>query len=134
MTDVQILLANLPNPILWVIPQGGMTVELVDGLITAVETSAERWVDSSVLGSVRTRDLLTDRMEMDGGRLVKKVIEFRHYLRVTVPKHRRALTHIVLSCHFLAMERLRWRKRHIYPVPGAFRHCLPACASGRAPS
>ena|ERR1700734_3073305 len=37
-------------------------------------------------------------------------MHFRHYLKVDNYNHRKAITHIVLSCHSLAVERLRWRR------------------------
>ena len=50
-------------------------------------------------------------MELDGkGKLTHKTMHFRHYLKVDNYEHRKAITHIVLSCHFLAVERLRWRR------------------------
>ncbi|KAK7042431.1 hypothetical protein R3P38DRAFT_2890444 [Favolaschia claudopus] len=46
-----------------------------------------------------------------GKELVRKVLCFRHYLRVSNEKHRRALTHILLSGHALASERMTWADR-----------------------
>ncbi|KAJ6506240.1 hypothetical protein C8R47DRAFT_930663, partial [Mycena vitilis] len=39
---------------------------------------------------------------------VQKTLQFRHYLNVVNPKHRKALTRLLLSSHCLALERLRW--------------------------
>ncbi|KAF5383608.1 hypothetical protein D9615_003499 [Tricholomella constricta] len=123
VTDLKLVLANLPDPILWVLPEGGMDADMVESLIEEVKASADRWVDGVVLSSARTRDLLAGRMEMVDGRLVKKVIAFRHYLRVKIPRHRRALTHVVLCCHALAVERLRWSERRRPAVARELRVC-----------
>ncbi|KAF8057021.1 hypothetical protein FPV67DRAFT_1430995 [Lyophyllum atratum] len=122
-SDMRIVLANLPVPILWTLPQLELLPEHVEALIVDVERSANEWVDGFVLSSPKTRDLLQGRMELEGDKLVKKVLAFRHYLRVKTPKHRRALTHMVLSCHALAMERLRWSERRRPPIPPEFRFC-----------
>ncbi|KAJ7905960.1 hypothetical protein B0H13DRAFT_1619982 [Mycena leptocephala] len=39
---------------------------------------------------------------------VLKMLQFRHYLNVVNPKHRKVLTRLLLSSHCLALERLRW--------------------------
>ncbi|KAJ7604104.1 hypothetical protein DFH06DRAFT_1021390 [Mycena polygramma] len=39
---------------------------------------------------------------------VQKTLQFRHYLNVVNPKHRKALTRFLLSSHCLALEHLRW--------------------------
>ncbi|KAF8059047.1 hypothetical protein FPV67DRAFT_1521050 [Lyophyllum atratum] len=122
-TDMKTVLANLPVPVLWFLPDGGLTRQGVEELILRVERSAEEWIDNVISSSDKTRDLLSDRLEMDGDRLVKKVMTFRHYLRVKAPSHRKALTHLVLSCHELAIERLRWSERRREPVPRQFRVC-----------
>ena len=54
--------------------------------------------------------LLTGRKELNKkGKPIHKTLYFRHYLNIDNYKHRRAITRIVLSCHSLAVERLRWR-------------------------
>ncbi|KAF8074804.1 hypothetical protein FPV67DRAFT_1445833 [Lyophyllum atratum] len=122
-TDLRIVLANLPVPILWTLPQQGLLPQQVEGLILDVERSADDWIEGVVLSSPKTRDLLLGRVELDGDRLVKKVLAFRHYLRDKIPRHRRALTHMVLSCHALAMKRRCWSERRRPPVPAQFRFC-----------
>ena len=55
--------------------------------------------------------LLMGRMERDDkGKLTHKTMHFRHYLKVEDYNHRKAITRIVLSCHSLAIERLRWHR------------------------
>jgi hypothetical protein len=56
-------------------------------------------------------------------KLVKKSLEFRHYLRITSTNHRRALTKMVLSSHCLAVERRRWAERGKPVVPREQRLC-----------
>ncbi|KAF8057159.1 hypothetical protein FPV67DRAFT_1677448 [Lyophyllum atratum] len=122
-TDLRIVLANLPVPVIWFLPDGGLMQREVEELVLKVQCSADEWIDGVILSSDKTRDLLTGRLEMEGDKLVKKVMSFRHYLRVKTPKHRKALTRLVLSCHDLAMERLRWGERRRDPVAKQFRIC-----------
>ncbi|KAJ6530006.1 hypothetical protein DFH09DRAFT_828634, partial [Mycena vulgaris] len=52
------------------------------------------------------------------------VLFFRHYLRVSNEKHRRALTHVLLSGHALASERMTWAGRdRPEAVPDQWRLC-----------
>jgi hypothetical protein len=77
------------------------------------------------MGKRKRKDLLTGRLEFDSdtGKLVKKSPDFRHYLRVKTPDHRRALTRMVLSGHSLAVERRRWKERGKPLVPRKWRKC-----------
>jgi hypothetical protein len=59
----------------------------------------EAWIDHEIESSSRVRDLFAGRLEMDSGKLVKKSLAFRDYLRIASPDHRRALTKMVLSSH-----------------------------------
>jgi hypothetical protein len=65
------------------------------------------------------------RLEKDNdtGKLVKKSLDFRHYLRVKQPEHRKALTKLILSSHSLAVERRRWKERGKKVVPRQWRLC-----------
>ncbi|KAJ7770683.1 hypothetical protein B0H16DRAFT_1209077, partial [Mycena metata] len=52
------------------------------------------------------------------------VLFFRHYLRVSNEKHRRALTYVLLSGHALASERMTWGERYRpESIPGRWRLC-----------
>ncbi|KAJ7875750.1 hypothetical protein B0H14DRAFT_3547106, partial [Mycena olivaceomarginata] len=90
-----------------------------------VEQSMEAWIDNEIESSSRVRDLLVGRLEKDKdtGALVKKSLEFRHYLRIKQPEHRKALTKLILSSHSLAIERRRWRERGKNIVPEQWRLC-----------
>lgn len=81
-------------------------VEAVKSAMKAVEKSMEAWIDNEIESSPRTKDLLTGRLEMDKdtGKLIRKSLDFRHYLRVKSADHRRALTQMILSSHSLAVE------------------------------
>ena len=68
-------------------------------------------------------DVLVRRLEMDSetGKLVKKSLDFWHYLRIASPDHRRALPQIVLSSQSLAVERRRWTEPRKKIVPQQWR-------------
>lgn len=61
--------------------------------------------------------------DKDTGKLVKKSLDFRHYLRIKQPEHRKALTRLILSSHSLAVERRRWKERGKSIVPRQWRLC-----------
>jgi hypothetical protein len=100
-------------------------VKDVEVAMKYVEKSMEAWIDHEIETSHRVRDMLVGRLEMDSqsGILVKKSLDFRHYLRITSPEHRLALTKMVLSSHSLAIERRRWKERGKKIVPKQWRLC-----------
>jgi hypothetical protein len=102
-----------------------MDIQTVQATMKAVKNSMEAWIDEEIASSSRVRDLLVGRLEMDKdtGKLVKKSLDFRHYLRVKQPEHRKALTKMVLSSHSLAVERRRWKERGKKTVPRQWRLC-----------
>ncbi|KAJ7785422.1 hypothetical protein B0H14DRAFT_2400625 [Mycena olivaceomarginata] len=81
--------------------------------------------DDEIETSSRVRDLLVGRLEKDKdtGALVRKSLEFSHYLTIKQPEHRKALTKVILSSHGLAIERRRWRERGKNIVPQQWRLC-----------
>ncbi|KAJ7724124.1 hypothetical protein B0H16DRAFT_1215405, partial [Mycena metata] len=69
-------------------------------------------------------DLFADRLELVDKKRVRKVLFFWHYLRVSNEKHRRALTHILLSGHALASERMMWAEWYRpESIPERWRLC-----------
>jgi hypothetical protein len=124
INDLRIVLSRLYIPV-----QLGITADLeittVKEAMKVVKKSMEAWIDNEIESSSRTKDLLTGRLEMDSesGKLVKKSLDFRHYLRVKTPDHRCALTRMVLSSHSLAVERRRWTERGKPIVPREWRLC-----------
>ncbi|KAJ7829795.1 hypothetical protein B0H13DRAFT_2372375 [Mycena leptocephala] len=62
-------------------------------------------------------------MDSETGKLVKKSLDFWHYLRIASPDHRLALPQMVLSSHSLAVERRRWTERRKKIVPHQWRLC-----------
>ncbi|KAJ7265500.1 hypothetical protein B0H12DRAFT_1101017 [Mycena haematopus] len=116
INDISIVLSKLPVPIFW-----DTTIE---GLLKNLTYSMEEFIQAEILSYSKTRDLFADRLEMVDKKLVRKVLFFRHYLRVSNEKHRRALTHIMLSGHSLASERMTWANRdRPGSVPQNWRLC-----------
>lgn len=89
-----------------------MTPKTVECLTASVTTAHERLIRNTLNESPKTW-MLKDRVEYTGrGRTDKSPLMLRHYLRLTtIPSHRIAFTRILLSCHTLAVERLRWATR-----------------------
>ncbi|KAJ7728190.1 hypothetical protein B0H16DRAFT_1331097, partial [Mycena metata] len=102
-----------------------LTIPMVEDAMKLVKVSMEARINHDIETSSKTKDLLTGSLEMDSesGKLVKKALDFRHYLRITSANHRRALTRMVLSCHSLAVERRRWKERRKPVVPREWRLC-----------
>ncbi|KAJ6553261.1 hypothetical protein B0H19DRAFT_949340, partial [Mycena capillaripes] len=116
--DLCIILSKLHTPVEFDIA-GDITVPVVREVMKLVKLSMEAWIDHEIKNSARTKELLTGRLEMDSERriLLKKSLDFRHYLRITSANHRRALTQMILSSHSLAVERRRWKERGKPEVP-----------------
>jgi hypothetical protein len=104
---------------------GPLEISLIEETMKRVKLSMEAWIDNEIETSSRTKDLLTGRLELDSdtGKLVKKSLDFRHYLRLKTTDHRHALTRMVLSGHSLAVERRRWKERGKPVVPREWRKC-----------
>jgi hypothetical protein len=97
--------------------------KVVDGLVKSVRKCAAAWLDGELESSVRLY-LLHGRLEPVEGKPPRKVVvSFRHYLEVPTPKHRRALTRLLLSDHPLAVEQLRRASRYHPAVPQNDRLC-----------
>ncbi|KAJ7824392.1 hypothetical protein B0H14DRAFT_2369638 [Mycena olivaceomarginata] len=124
INDLQIVLSRLHVPVELDISVN-MDIQTVQATMKVVKNSMEAWIDEEIASSSRVRDLLVGRLEMDKdtGKLVKKSLDFRHYLRVKQPEHRKALTKMVLSSHSLAVERRRWKERGKNIVPRQWRLC-----------
>jgi hypothetical protein len=124
INDLRIILSRLYIPVQLDI-SGPLEVLDVQNAMKLVKSSMEAWVDHEIETSARTRDLLVGRLERDNetGNLIKKTMDFRHYLRVKTPEHRLALTRMVLSSHSLAVERRRWQERGKPVVPREWRKC-----------
>ncbi|KAJ7694974.1 hypothetical protein B0H14DRAFT_2173528, partial [Mycena olivaceomarginata] len=124
INDLRIILSRLYIPVELDI-SGPLEKSAVEQTMRLVKTSMEQWIDHEIETSSRTKDLLTGRLEQDSesGKLVKKTLDFRHYLRIKTADHRRALTRFVLSSHSLAVERRRWKERGQSIVPREWRKC-----------
>lgn len=112
MNDLRIILSCLYVPVELDI-SGPLEISLIEETMKRVKLSMEAWIDNEIETSSRTKDLLTGRLELDSdtGKLVKKSLDFRHYLRLKITDHRRTLTRMVLLGHSLAVERRRWKER-----------------------
>lgn len=124
MNDLRIVLFRLPVPVLFDIEME-LTVDSVTTVMTDLRNSMQTSIDNEIKNSHRVSDILRDRLEMDNetGKLSKKVLCFRHYLRVKYAPHRKALTRMVLSGHSLAVERRRWTERGKAITPREWRRC-----------
>ncbi|KAJ7016264.1 hypothetical protein C8F04DRAFT_1202778 [Mycena alexandri] len=122
INDLRIVLSRLYVPVALNIG-GDLDVPAVEAAMKCVEKSMEAWIDDEIESSSRVRDLPVDRLEMDSEtkKLVKKSLDFRHYLRLASPAHRITLTKMVLSSHSLAIERRRWTERGKKIVPQRWR-------------
>jgi hypothetical protein len=121
INDLRIVLSRLYIPVeLDISP--GINVLTVELSMKAVKHSMEAWVDDEIHSSSRVRDLLVGRLEKDNdtGKLVKKSLDFRHYLRVKQPEHRKALTKIILSSHSRNAVDGKSGERKLFPVSGGF--------------
>ncbi|KAJ7135938.1 hypothetical protein C8R44DRAFT_537125, partial [Mycena epipterygia] len=124
VNDIVIVLSGLPIPVYWKVgTTDAIAVKTIDRLLADVRHSMEATIHAELSAYSRTRDLLPDRVVMEDGKWVHKVMAFRMYLRVRNNKHRVALTHAVLSGHALAMERMRWSERYKPQVPCKWRLC-----------
>ncbi|KAJ7118478.1 hypothetical protein C8R43DRAFT_901515 [Mycena crocata] len=124
INDLRIVLSRLYIPVeLNISPE--MDVKTVEQAMKDVVKSMEAWIDDEIKSSARVCDILVGRLEMDKDtkKFVKKSLDFRHYLRVKQPEHRKALTKMVLSSHCLAVERRRWKERGKKIVPRQWRLC-----------
>ncbi|KAK0421722.1 hypothetical protein EV421DRAFT_1724487 [Armillaria borealis] len=101
-----------------------LTIHGVDGCIKSVKASARLHLQQQIDSSVRLY-LLHDRLEpLEGAAPAYRAMFFRHYLTVRVPKHRVALTRLILSDHCLAVEQLRRHGKYFLPfIPRENRLC-----------
>jgi hypothetical protein len=122
INDLRIVLSRLYIPVDLNI-QPNLDVATVEVAMKDVKTSMEAWIDNEIESSSRVRDMLVGRLEKDKdtSKLVKKTLDFRHYLRIKQPEHRKALRKLNLSSHSLAVERRRWKERGKDIVPRQWR-------------
>ncbi|KAJ7710922.1 hypothetical protein B0H17DRAFT_1124000 [Mycena rosella] len=89
VTDLCIVLSRLNIPVTLDIAEE-LDVPAVESAMKAVKNSMESWIKNKIEMLSRTKDLLAGRLEIDKetGKLVKKSLDFRHYLRVKTADHR----------------------------------------------
>lgn len=113
---------------MWDIAQE-ITVDTVVQLSQAVTCSMKAEIARALEASPRLHDMLRDRYNIVKKRKVVKICALRHYLRVPYAAHRKALTHIVLSGHALAMDYMRSAGRDRPRVEAKWRLCHLCIAS-----
>ncbi|KAJ7702820.1 hypothetical protein B0H17DRAFT_1043081, partial [Mycena rosella] len=107
--DLRYVIHNLPFnvvlPALSTIPP-----QMVEAVIKSVDAGLRAYLQWSIDDPNAPKlYLLRGRVEPDkDSEPIQKSLCFRHYLNVVNPKHRKALTRLLLSSHCLALERLRW--------------------------
>jgi hypothetical protein len=91
VNDLRIILSRLYVPVELDI-SGPLQISLIEETMKLAKLSMEVWIDNEIDTLSRTKDLLTGRLEFDSdsGKLVKKSLDFRHYLRL---KHRTIVAH-----------------------------------------
>jgi hypothetical protein len=87
-----------------------ITPNMVDRVIKSVDAGLQAYLQWSIDSPDSPKlYLLRGRLEPEKDSApVLKTLQFRHYLNVVNPKHRKALTQLLLSSHCLALEILRW--------------------------
>jgi hypothetical protein len=118
--DILYVLKNLPFNVI-TLNLTALSPQNIDDTIKSINQGLEKHLQQIIDTSPKSY-LLTGRMELDNmGKLSHKTLYFRNYLNVENYKHRKAITHILLSCHSLAVERLRWRRP--VSIPRSERLC-----------
>ncbi|KAJ7451572.1 hypothetical protein FB451DRAFT_1051190 [Mycena latifolia] len=126
--DVAYALQKLPVPI-QLPPLPELSPEKCVGLAKSVRIAALKQLDAEVSASTCLY-MLHDRREPLEDEPAKKITAvLRHYLVLVVnPKHRKALTRLLVSQHPLAVERMRYKQRyHRVIVPRDERLCRFGC-------
>ncbi|KAJ3919286.1 hypothetical protein F5877DRAFT_16260, partial [Lentinula edodes] len=125
ISDLRNVLCHLPVPVLCTVDNLA-DPEALPHIIKEVELSCEESLSSMVRDSVKAHLLhnRTDYNEMGLPALLSATMSLCPYLKVlNVPKHRHAFTHLLLSCHCLSVERLRYNEWYRPPIPRIWRLC-----------
>ncbi|KAJ7300902.1 hypothetical protein DFH08DRAFT_626633, partial [Mycena albidolilacea] len=86
---------------------GDLTVDSVTNIRKALRGACEKWLGDLTSQYSSRLPLIHGRLERhEDGNFVQMPVKLRHYLRVPVPAHRKALTRLYLSAHRLSVERL----------------------------
>jgi hypothetical protein len=116
MSDLRIVLSRLPGgPVQF--PMNPATVDEIEGMMKAVTGSC-----MTHLQFPKTHLLRNRREHGTSGAPV--LTTFQNYLSsIRVPSHRRSYTRLLLSCHLLSVERLRYDERYRPHIPREWRLC-----------
>ncbi|KAJ7203348.1 hypothetical protein GGX14DRAFT_369705, partial [Mycena pura] len=107
--DLRYVIHNLPFNVM-LPPLSTITPQMVNAVIKSVNAGLRAYLQWSIDDPNSPKlFLLRGRLEPEKDSApIQKELCFRHYLSVVNPKHRKALTRLLLSSHCLALERLRW--------------------------
>ena len=106
LTDLWHVLRNLPVPVLFNY-HADLTPEYVSTVLKNVDIAARFYVRNMIMKNTRL-PLLRARLDQMGNDAPPKyyTLLFRHYLKVTDPAHKFAITRLLIGGHPFAVERL----------------------------
>ncbi|KAJ6495470.1 hypothetical protein C8R45DRAFT_824268, partial [Mycena sanguinolenta] len=122
--DLRFMISKLPFTV--VLPNlAAIAPTAIDGVIKSVNASLRVHLQWSIDDPDSPKlYLLRGRLEPEkDSPPAHKTLQFRHYLNVVNPKHRKALTQLLLSSHCLALERLHWVEFRRPIIPRDLRVC-----------
>ncbi|KAJ6515587.1 hypothetical protein C8R45DRAFT_888502 [Mycena sanguinolenta] len=101
-----------------------LTVDAVNDARKALKQACDKWLTDLTCQHASRLPLIQGRLERTAeGELVNTALKLRHYLRIPVPAHRKALTRLYLSAHRLGIEVLRYGERYRDKMPREWRLC-----------
>ncbi|KAF7374664.1 RNA-directed DNA polymerase from mobile element jockey [Mycena sanguinolenta] len=122
ISDLRYTMQSLPRPIQ--LCATDLNNDGVDAVRKQVRESCNKWLGDCISEMSSRLPLIQGRLELnEDGKYVTMASKLRHYLRVPVPAHRKALTRLALSSHTLGIEILRWKVRYKARVPRECRWC-----------
>lgn len=101
-----------------------MNTEAIGGLAKAVRDAMKQQIQRELDQNSKLY-LLHNRLEpsLEGKGPKQITLHLRHYLKIPNATHRKSLTRLILSCHPLALERLRHTEHRRPKIPREKRLC-----------